>query len=355
MKINNKKIIVSTLALAMGAALAGSISGSVAWYQYSTRATASMSGVAAGTSRNLMISTSAAAAASKTSTDWGWDVQFASQDLEPVSPTVNPSTLAVSAFKKHSVRQYVAGKDAVANTDYLKADLYFQSIDENKAREAVTVYLETFNVNYTGGEHLDDALRVAISDGTHNYVTAKAAGDTTTQGHLDLNNDGTDDRWIFEADDSRWLSADGKKVSTIKPAKDADVTSYFTDETCETPATGTADGKTVYYVKGSEPADSATEAGHEGDYILYGSQEKYTSTAWSALTTSFTDEYTAAPTAGSLSFDTLESDSTAAHLEIYVWLEGWAEIGSPTASNIWDNALHGEDFSIQMRFQTEAE
>ena len=55
MKINNKKIIVSTLALAMGAALAGSISGSVAWYQYSTRASAQIAGSAAGTARNLYV------------------------------------------------------------------------------------------------------------------------------------------------------------------------------------------------------------------------------------------------------------------------------------------------------------
>lgn len=348
MKINNKKIIVSTLALAMGAALAGSISGSVAWYQYSTRATASMEGVAAGTSRNLQITTTAAAAASKTHADWGWDVNLGKQDLQPVSPTVTDNV--PSAFKRHSVRQYPAGKDA-ETTDYLKADLYFQSIDEDKLREEVTVYLETFRVNYTGSQQLDDALRIAISDGTNKFLVAKTAGDTITQGHLDLNKDGTDDRWIFEADDARWLSADGKKVSTIKPAKDADVTSYFTDEKCTVAATGTADGKTTYYVKGAAPADSATES--DGDYILYGTQEKYTSTAWSALTTTFTDAYTVG-TAGSFSFNTLESESEAAHLELYIWLEGWAKLGSP-ASSIWDSALHGEDFSLQMRFQTVAE
>ena len=53
MKINNKKIIVSTLALAMGAALAGSISGTVAWYQYSTRAPAEFLGVAAHCTENI--------------------------------------------------------------------------------------------------------------------------------------------------------------------------------------------------------------------------------------------------------------------------------------------------------------
>ena len=71
MKISNKKIIVSTLALAMGAALAGSISGSVAWYQYSTRATARMAATSAGTSRNLQIATSQLA---KNAAGWGWNL-----------------------------------------------------------------------------------------------------------------------------------------------------------------------------------------------------------------------------------------------------------------------------------------
>ena len=56
MKTNSKKkIVVSALAIAMGAALVGSISGSVAWYQYSTRTTASMTATSAGTSRDLQI------------------------------------------------------------------------------------------------------------------------------------------------------------------------------------------------------------------------------------------------------------------------------------------------------------
>ena len=37
MKKNLSKVIVPTLAIAIGAAIAGSISGTVAWYQYSTR------------------------------------------------------------------------------------------------------------------------------------------------------------------------------------------------------------------------------------------------------------------------------------------------------------------------------
>ena len=56
MKILNKnKIIVSALALAIGGSLAGSVSGTVAWYQYSTRANVAFIGEAGGFSGNLQM------------------------------------------------------------------------------------------------------------------------------------------------------------------------------------------------------------------------------------------------------------------------------------------------------------
>ena len=58
----NKKIIVSTLALAMGAALAGSVSGTVAWFQYSTRAQAAYIGTTAHCSEALEIQATAVGA-----------------------------------------------------------------------------------------------------------------------------------------------------------------------------------------------------------------------------------------------------------------------------------------------------
>ena len=55
MKLNKNKIIVSALALAIGTSLAGSISGTVAWYQYSTRANVAYVGEASGFSSNLQM------------------------------------------------------------------------------------------------------------------------------------------------------------------------------------------------------------------------------------------------------------------------------------------------------------
>ncbi|MBQ6730324.1 MAG: hypothetical protein IJR08_00190 [Bacilli bacterium] len=55
MKKNLSKVIVPTLAIAIGAAIAGSISGTVAWYQYSTRVNVAYLGTSAGTSGNLFL------------------------------------------------------------------------------------------------------------------------------------------------------------------------------------------------------------------------------------------------------------------------------------------------------------
>ena len=55
MKIKKKSIIIPAFALLIGASLAGSISGTVAWYQYSTRVNAAYVGVSGGTSGNLQI------------------------------------------------------------------------------------------------------------------------------------------------------------------------------------------------------------------------------------------------------------------------------------------------------------
>ena len=48
-------MIVPTLAIAIGAAIAGSISGTVAWYQYSTRVNVAYIGQSFGLSKNLEV------------------------------------------------------------------------------------------------------------------------------------------------------------------------------------------------------------------------------------------------------------------------------------------------------------
>ena len=108
MKTNNtKKIVVSVLALAMGAGLAGSISGSVAWYQYSTRATAQLQGVSTGTSRNLKVRIADGDYDQETG-DWEQDLTSAmintylgiGGDGQPAALKLNPVTIQTTGNAK---------------------------------------------------------------------------------------------------------------------------------------------------------------------------------------------------------------------------------------------------------------
>ena len=369
MKLSNKKIIVSTLALAMGAALAGSISGSVAWYQYSTRATAQLSGTTVATSRNLQISTNGSS--------WGWDLTdeqvrgSQSGNLKPVGGVVAAATNApdTAKFSGFGVRQYAL--PAALTSEYLSFDVYLKSTDETGALEAVDIYLETFNVTFTDAStKLANALRIAIVGGDTNLVLSKVAGTTTTKGHLDLNQDGCDDRDIFSADDRTGLAQDPsdenkwKIVQSEVPADGAVPANRFEDPNCSTPASGTigdvgagaeyASGTTFYYF-GDEPGDVefADKTGTSGKYLNYvtdtsvGATNTYETTAWSGVVSTFSDAYTVS---GTKIGSTTEGNSL--HLQFVIWLEGWEEIDGDA---IWSNSLRNKDFSIQMRFQTPAE
>ena len=53
--MKKNRIIVPALSLLVGITLAGSISGTIAWYQYSTRANAAYLGMSGGTTGNLQL------------------------------------------------------------------------------------------------------------------------------------------------------------------------------------------------------------------------------------------------------------------------------------------------------------
>ena len=78
MKNSLAKIVVPTLAICLGAALVGSISGTVAWYQYSTRASTAYLGTSAGTSENLRVRIKG----TKTDQDEKWTSQLTKKDIE---------------------------------------------------------------------------------------------------------------------------------------------------------------------------------------------------------------------------------------------------------------------------------
>lgn len=222
--MNSKKIVVSTLALAMGAALVGSISGSVAWYQYSTRVTTAISGTSTGSSRNLQIASSELAdLVDPAANGWGYNIAPAAHtSMNPVTPVFNDSGVATGDFKRQPVYQYftTGWKDA-DNDDVISYDMYLQAV-ENGSRVALPVYLTGYQISLTQNSNavdnvIKDALRVQITPITWNaeanegngafvdgdpILLSNKGGATTIAGKLDLNNNGLLDKDGFYADDS---------------------------------------------------------------------------------------------------------------------------------------------------------
>ena len=101
----NKKIIVPAFALLVGASLAGSVSGTIAWYQYSTRANVSYIGSSAGTIGNLQVRIKGAAGRAG---EWGTQIEtddvlsyLAAQSIGQHVEPVTPGNLAKNGSLKH--------------------------------------------------------------------------------------------------------------------------------------------------------------------------------------------------------------------------------------------------------------
>ena len=112
----NKKIIVPTLAMIMGAGLVGSISGTVAWYQYSTRAQIGMMGTSIGLDRNLEAAVTAISATSAPAANSNvWKNELVTQDLYDV--------IGLTEFKFNPVTTSAAyAKDADFGTISFKGN-----------------------------------------------------------------------------------------------------------------------------------------------------------------------------------------------------------------------------------------
>ena len=351
MKTNSaKKIIVSTLALAMGAGLAGSISGSVAWYQYSTRTTAQLQGVSAGATRNLRLRIAGSNAWSQDLTTeminayLGIDANDANKPnelkLNPVTiaaaahdlnsalttrqETVNQQQVTVPDFRGHPVYQYgdlptvgkTHGSGANTSFNYIQIPLEFDLVDNGSERIEKDIYLVTANfldLSEEDANHNDitPALRVhfASGDGNYNCLLSKSNTLTSVSGALDLNNDGNLDRDGFGATGGNIINYGNKNVAV--------------------------------------DAENA---------IL--KQESWTTSGESSLLANDTNAYTFT---NKNSLGETTEDGDYLKITLTIWLEGWTELPAPTAqnanatSNLWDLKFSGSSFGIQLRFACEAD
>lgn len=226
MKTNKGKLLVLALSATAFLSLAGSITGTVAWYQYSTRATAGIMGSSKSVTENLQISTDGE--------HWGSDLKSDAilaaarkkannQDAaSAITPITSGNMDKDGTLKLYDAPQYQYGAGSYDNNwhtanikNYLQFDLYFQFI---KKVDGKTNYIQR-DVKLTdlsitslgtakdaGTDVLAKAMRVHFSSKSAtnagiNSLASKDGDTTTTEGKLDLNNDGnldTSDKYEWE-------------------------------------------------------------------------------------------------------------------------------------------------------------
>ena len=226
MKTNKKHIIIPALMMAVGVGLVGSISGTVAWYQYSTRVQVSYIGASAKCTENIQMSLDGST----------WKSEFATADIiagaaekkngtkfQPVTPGTKHD-LAVSTedsvpdnFKGHPIYQYFNYTDwqKAPDNSYLQFDLWFRviDVDENATSEnarnflAKNLYFADFVLDFTPTKEgvtdtasFKNAVRIHFEDKTEgvsnpkNILLSNTAGETRLGGKLDLNGDNAFDK-----------------------------------------------------------------------------------------------------------------------------------------------------------------
>ena len=218
MKMN--KIIIPAAMLAVGVALVGSISSTLAWYQYSTKAQAAFIGTSVGQSENLEI-----LAADNTT----WKSNLTNTDVNALAglnenyPNILPVTPGASVAKDGAIPAKSAFKEGIETgvSEYRKnADAANIIQFDLKIRYKKTASQQEFlakdlmlndltimnNADNTKGADLYKAIRVHLAVGSGDNASYflfandndsdEAELTTQTYGPLDTNNDGLYDKTI---------------------------------------------------------------------------------------------------------------------------------------------------------------
>ncbi len=368
MKFSKNKIIVSALALAIGASLAGSVGSTIAWYQYSTRANVSFLGQASGISGNLQMRF-------KDEGDDAWRTRITYTELETKlvaggylnDKKVTPMTFgAMSKDDDLPENGYIQPYYGVADmTKWAKAskkhyaqfelELRYNERDgieegtpaKDEKNVAKDVYLSKLLIqeDYTNEaaekEDLSDAVRVHIhayksDDEEHtklNKLISKQGGTAVTCGKLDLDGDGANDK--------------------VYTGTDAGAEFGFGQGTTENEIT---------YGSGLQTSYSANTAITENHSYLDAFEHPQTETTYPALVSSDGNKLTDLTyNNGTSNVDkkigsVVEGDEAFLRVRVTIWVEGWQKLSdhaTPTANYkaIWNAAQYADSkFDVGIQF-----
>ena len=273
MKTRKTKLAAIMLSSARGLAFIGSIGGTIAWYQYSTLATAAVSGSSAKCTENLQVAVGTGEGltfkSSLTTNDISNYLKTTRAEadketvtvLKPVTAGNQDKNATLNGLKSNPVYQhgpYADWEDAV-NTDYVTFPLTFRVLDiDGKSGNTllnrdsklglsdITIEGKDAAGNEAEGKtDISSAIRVHFSskdgDDDVNRLVSKDGVETVTHGHLDLNGDEKDDtRAKYEWDKGTAIdtaidygSADSKETSysasniSVKDADGINYTNYI--------------------------------------------------------------------------------------------------------------------------------
>ena len=409
MKILNKnKIIVSALALCIGASLAGSISGTIAWYQYSTRANVSFIGQSGGISGNLQM---------RFAGDTNWTTRITYDQLNEklaaggYATKVAPMTFG--AMNRDSELPadggYVQPIPGVANmADWIKAgeknyaqftlELRYNERDGvvegegNAAKDAKNIQKDVYlsklvlqkdaNVNNAAKGDLSDALRVHISssykkivntDGDGNPVFAdtatvknelisKQGGATLTEGELDIDGDGLPDKGYQDDEFGFGYKTDSNGSAILDNSSNPVHNDY----------------ETIVYGSGAQVSYAAkstyVQADRENAYLPYGKtaeSDKVEAPIYPALAgldannrlTDLTFDHDndggdedsgTAPLSKSIG-QVMQSETEFLTVTVTLWVEGWQKLDGANGGQdaVWDTKYIDSSFNIGIQFAVE--
>ena len=333
-----KKIIVSALALAIGTGLAGSVTSTIAWYQYSTRTNAALVGVAGGVKGNLKMRIKKADQADNV----GWTNKILKEDMATYLAAENSGTDIVPITSGNMAKdaalpdffycnpiyghaQQTSWKQAKTE-NYISIPLEIKFVEEdsegterNLAKDVYLsdLYLEKDASSETDGD-ISSALRIHVASwsqltpATKKYhLVSKNGGTTVTCGKLDLDGDGNDDVTYEQAGDKYGFTSGGETTPILYGDTNSEQESY--SATVDAPS------------EGISPVLADIENGKKGNSKLLGT--------------------------------TLTDENAGKYLEVHltIWVEGWSKL--PEGNNakaIWDITEFGKSkFDVGFEFEAD--
>lgn len=219
-RLNKSKIVVPTLAILMGASLLGSISGTIAWYQYSTKVTARYTGLTAECKNNLQVKKADGSFVGELNMSDVKNLIKAKMNNDgeiSYEPVTNGALTKDAQLNKdaddnvvfYDNISYEHRPTEVANgytdwtvddgTHYAQFDLEFRNLDPDSNPQIQVesyVFLNDITIQSDETNESSDiykAIRVHLSSPSKNTLISATGVTTKTSGKLDINGDGKSD------------------------------------------------------------------------------------------------------------------------------------------------------------------